>query len=91
MIAYAPDSPHWGEKTNRRGSAMTNQKIAKHIPFLIQLSLIMFLIMVVPCITLMLYSNHTILRLSEGEIANTALSNIEATRRLNENTMTRVC
>ena len=69
---------------------MTNQKIVKNIPFVIQVSLIMFLIMVVLCIPLMLYSNHTILRLSEGEIANAALSNIEATRRLNENIMTRV-
>ena len=69
---------------------MTNQKLVKNIPFVIQVSLIMFLIMVVLCIPLMLYSNHTILRLSEGEIANAALSNIEATRRLNENIMTRV-
>jgi AraC-like DNA-binding protein len=64
--------------------------MAKNIPFVIQLSLIMFLIMGVPCIVLMLYSNHTIMRYSDEEIAGAALSNIEANRRLNESIMNRV-
>ena len=43
-----------GEGINRPEVAMANQKIAKNIPFVIQVSLILFLIMGAPCITLML-------------------------------------
>jgi AraC-like DNA-binding protein len=50
----------------------------------------MFLIMGAPCIVLMLYSNRTIMRYSDEEIAGAALSNIEASRRLNESIMNRV-
>ncbi|MDR3139399.1 MAG: cache domain-containing protein, partial [Treponema sp.] len=64
--------------------------MAKNIPFVIQLSLIMFLIMGTPCIVLMLYSNHRIMLYSDEEIANAALSNIEVSRRLNESIMNRV-
>jgi hypothetical protein len=38
----------------------------------------------------MLYSNHTIMRYSDEEIAGAALSNIETSRRLNESIMNRV-
>jgi AraC-like DNA-binding protein len=64
--------------------------MAKNIPFVIQFSLIMFLLMGAPCIVLMLYSNHAIMRYSDEEIANAALSNIEVSRRLNESIMNRV-
>ncbi|MDR0450953.1 MAG: AraC family transcriptional regulator [Treponema sp.] len=64
--------------------------MAKNIPFVIQLFLITFLIMVAPCTVLMLYSNHTIMRYSDEEIAGAALSNIETSRRLNESIMDRV-
>ncbi|MDR2101927.1 MAG: hypothetical protein LBP43_05100, partial [Treponema sp.] len=64
--------------------------MVKNIPFVIQFSLIMFLIMGIPCIVLMLYSNHRIMQYSDEEIANAALSNIEVSRRLNESIMNRV-
>ncbi|MDR0563215.1 MAG: AraC family transcriptional regulator [Spirochaetaceae bacterium] len=64
--------------------------MAKNIPFVIQIFLIMFLVMLVPCITLMLYSNHSIMRYSDEEIAQAALANIEASRRLNESILLRV-
>jgi len=56
----------------------------KSLPFAVQLSLIVFLILIVPFIILMSYTGSTTLKFSEEEIARSSLENIELNRRFTE-------
>jgi len=56
----------------------------KSVPFAVQLSLIVFLILIIPFIVLMSYTGSTTLRYSEEEIARSSLENIELNRRFTE-------
>ncbi|MCL1854112.1 MAG: AraC family transcriptional regulator [Clostridia bacterium] len=56
----------------------------KRIPLTVQLSLVLFLVLVIPCVALTTFSSHLITRSSEAEIAEAALKNIETSRRLTE-------
>jgi AraC-like DNA-binding protein len=56
----------------------------KSLPFAVQLSLIVFLILIVPFIILMSYTGSTTLKFSEEEIARSSLENIGLNSRLTE-------
>ena len=56
----------------------------KSLPFAVQLSLIVFLILIIPFIILMSYTISTTLKFSEEEIARSSLENIELNRRYTE-------
>ena len=53
----------------------------KSLPFAVQLSLIVFLILIIPFIILMSYTGSTTLKFSEEEIARSSLEDIELNRR----------
>jgi len=57
----------------------------KRIPFVVQLSLIVFVILIIPLIIIMSYIGYTTLRYTKDEIAQNALQNIELSRRVTEN------
>ena len=59
----------------------------KSLPFAVQLSLIVFLILIIPFIILMTYTGSSTLKFSEEEIARSSLENIELNRRLTETFM----
>lgn len=62
----------------------------KRIPLTVQLSLVLFLVLVIPCVALTTYSSHLISRSSEAEIARASLENIETSRQLTEMKMSTV-
>jgi AraC-like DNA-binding protein len=62
----------------------------KSVPFAVQLSLIVFLILIIPFIVLMSYTGYTTLRYSEEEIARSSLEHIELNRRFTENFMNNI-
>jgi YesN/AraC family two-component response regulator len=62
----------------------------KSVPFAVQLSLIVFLILIIPFIILMSYTGFTTLRYSEVEIARSSLEHIELNRRFTENFMNNI-
>jgi AraC-like DNA-binding protein len=62
----------------------------KSMPFAIQLSLILFLVLIIPFIALMTYTVYSTLRYSEEEIARNALESIEVNRRFTENFMNNI-
>jgi AraC-like DNA-binding protein len=59
----------------------------KSIPFAVQLSLFVFLILIIPFIALMSYTSYATLQYSEEEIARNSLENIEVNRRFTETFM----
>ena len=59
----------------------------KSLPFAVQLSLIVFLILIIPFIILMSYTGSSTLKFSEEEIARNSLENIELNRRFTESFM----
>ena len=59
----------------------------KNVPFSVQLSLIVFLILLVPFIILMSYTGATTLNEAEVEIARSSMEHIELTGRFTENFM----
>jgi len=62
----------------------------KSVPFAVQLSLIVFLILIIPFVILMSYTGFTTLRYSEVEIARSSLEHIELNRRFTENFMNNI-
>ena len=62
----------------------------KSVPFAVQLSLIVFLILIIPFIILMSYTGSTTLRYSEEEIARSSLEHIELSSRFTENFMNNI-
>jgi AraC-like DNA-binding protein len=60
------------------------------MPFAVQLSLILFLVLVIPFIALITYTVYSTLRYSEEEIAQNSLANIEVKRRFTENFMNNI-
>jgi len=62
----------------------------KSVPFAVQLSLIVFLVLIIPFVVLMSYTGFTTLRYSEVEIARSSLEHIELNRRFIENFMNNI-
>ncbi|MCL2832679.1 MAG: helix-turn-helix domain-containing protein [Treponema sp.] len=62
----------------------------KKLPFAVQLSLIVFLILIIPFIILMSYTGTTTLREAEVEIARSSLEHIELNSRFTENFMSNI-
>ncbi len=56
----------------------------KKLPFAIQLTLILFLILVIPCAILTYYSNYSIYQYSQAELASVSVQNLQSGRQVTE-------
>lgn len=59
----------------------------RKLPFLLELYIVMFLVLVIPIIGITYYNTSRLLQYSENEIIKTTLENLSSIKKLNENTM----